>query len=203
MNFGVGLDHGLPPHITGKNMLNHFGLKVGTPEAYAFSSHDHVALSNTYGKIGGMAHMATLIKNIRGERSDNTLLIDCGDTWQGSYSSLQSRGDDMVEVMNAMGVDLMTAHWEFTYGADRVKELINKLKFPFLAANVTDTEWEEPVFKDIVFFERGGVKLGLLGKPFRTHLSLIRVTWFPIGLLASRKIKYALASKKLEMVVLN
>ncbi len=166
MNFGVGLDHGLPPHITGKNMLNHFGLKVGTPEAYAFSSHDHVALSNTYGKIGGMAHMATLIKNIRSERSDNTLLIDCGDTWQGSYSSLQSRGDDMVEVMNAMGVDLMTAHWEFTYGADRVKELINKLKFPFLAANVTDTEWEEPVFKDIVFFERGGVKIGVIGQAF-------------------------------------
>ena len=166
MNFGVGLDHGLPPHITGQNMLNHFGLKVGTPEAYAFSSYDHVALSNTYGKIGGMAHMATLIKAIRSERSANTLLIDCGDTWQGSYSSLQTRGDDMVEVMNAMGVDLMTAHWEFTYGADRVKELIGKLKFPFLAANVTDTEWEEPVFKDIVFFERGDVKIGVIGQAF-------------------------------------
>ena len=166
MNYGVGSAHGLPPHITGKNILNYFDLKTGTPEAYAFSSFDHIALSNAYGKIGGMAQMATLIKAIRADRGTKTLLIDCGDTWQGSYSSLQTRGDDMVEVMNAMGVDLMTAHWEFTYGADRVKELIKKLKFPFLAANVTDTEWEEPVFKDIAYFERGGIKIGVIGQAF-------------------------------------
>ncbi len=166
MNFGVGNVHGLPPHITGKDFLRHFGLKAGSPEAYAFTSTDHVALSNTYGRIGGMAQMATLIKAIRAERSSNTLLVDCGDTWQGSYSSLQTRGEDMVTVMNAMGVDLMTAHWEFTYGTERVKELIEKLNFPFLAGNVTDTEWEEPVFKDIAFFERGGVKIGVIGQAF-------------------------------------
>lgn len=166
MNFGVGSAHGLPPHITGKDLLDYFNLKTGTPEAYAFSSFDHIALSKAYGKIGGMAQMATLINAIRAERSKNTLLIDCGDTWQGSYSSLKTRGEDMVKVMNAMGVDLMTAHWEFTYGANRVKELIKKLKFPFLAANVTDTEWEEPVFKDIVYFERGGIKIGIIGQAF-------------------------------------
>lgn len=166
MNFGVGNAYGKPPHITGKNFLNHFGLKGGTPEAYAFSSVDHIALSKAYGRIGGMAQMATLIKAIRAERSSNTLLVDCGDTWQGSYSSLQTRGEDMVEVMNAMGVDLMTAHWEFTYGTQRVKELIKKLKFPFLAGNVTDTEWEEPVFKDVVFFERGGIQIGVIGQAF-------------------------------------
>jgi sulfur-oxidizing protein SoxB len=166
MNYGVGQAQGLPPHITGKKFLDYFGLHGASPEAYAFSSFDHIALSNTYGRIGGMAQMATLIKAIRAERSSNTLLIDCGDTWQGSYSSLQTRGEDMVEVMNAMGVDLMTAHWEFTYGSKRVKELIKKLKFPFLAGNVTDTEWEEPVFKDVIFFERGGVKIGVIGQAF-------------------------------------
>ncbi|MEE2998690.1 MAG: thiosulfohydrolase SoxB [Pseudomonadota bacterium] len=166
MNFGVGNVHGLPPHITGRKFLDYFNLKAGSPEAYAFSSLDHVALSKAYGRVGGMAQMATLIKAIRSERSNNTLLIDCGDTWQGSYTSLQTRGEDMVNVMNAMGVDLMTAHWEFTYGAKRVKELINKLKFPFLAGNVTDTEWEEPVFKDVIYFERGGIKIGIIGQAF-------------------------------------
>ncbi len=166
MNFGVGKVRGLPPHITGKKFLDYFGLKSGSPEAYAFSSVDHVALSHAYGRVGGMAQMATLIKAIRSERSGNTLLIDCGDTWQGSYTSLQTRGEDMVKVMNAMGVDLMTAHWEFTYGADRVKELINKINFPFLAGNVTDTEWEEPVFDDVIFFERGGIKIGIIGQAF-------------------------------------
>lgn len=165
-NFGVGAAHGLPPHLTGQDFLKHFNVKAGTPEAYAFSSNDYVALSKEYGRIGGFAHMATLIKSIRAERAANTLLVDCGDTWQGSYSSLMTRGDDMVEVMNALGVDLMTAHWEFTYGAERVKELIEKLKFPFLAANVIDNTWEEPVFKDIAYFERGGIKIGVIGQAF-------------------------------------
>ena len=165
-NFGVGAVHGLPPHLTGLEFLKYFNIKAGTPEAYAFSSNDYVALSREYGRIGGLAHMATLIKSIRAERSGRTLLVDCGDTWQGSYSSLMTKGEDMVEVMNEMGVDLMTAHWEFTYGTERVKELIEKLKFPFLAANVIDNEWEEPVFKDVAYFERGGVKIGVIGQAF-------------------------------------
>src|SRR3546814_15576843 len=83
--------------------------------------------------------MATLIKAIRAERPNNTLLLDGGDTWQGSYSSLATRGADMVQVMQALGVEAMTAHWEFTYGAARVKELTESMKIPFLCGNVTDT----------------------------------------------------------------
>ena len=165
-NFGVGAVHGQPPHLTGTQFLKYFNIRAGTPEAYAFSSNDYVALSQEYGRIGGLAHMATLINAIRAERSGKTLLVDCGDTWQGSYSSLMTRGEDMVEVMNEMGVDLMTAHWEFTYGTERVKELIGKLKFPFLAANVIDNEWEEPVFNDVAYFEKGGVKIGIIGQAF-------------------------------------
>ena len=165
-NFGVGAVHGQPPHLTGTQFLKYFNIRAGTPEAYAFSSNDYVALSQEYGRIGGLAHMATLINAIRAERSGKTLLVDCGDTWQGSYSSLMTKGEDMVEVMNEMGVDLMTAHWEFTYGTERVKELIGKLKFPFLAANVIDNEWEEPVFNDVAYFEKGGVKIGIIGQAF-------------------------------------
>ena len=166
VNIGVGESHGLPPHITGKDMLTKFGLTPGSPEAYAFSSEDFVHLSREYGRVGGMAHMATLVNDIRASRPGKTLLIDNGDTWQGSYTSLKTKGEDMVRVQNALGVDVMTAHWEFTYGDKRVRELIKKLKFPFLAGNITDTEWEEPVFKSTTFFERGGVKIAVIGQAF-------------------------------------
>jgi len=165
-NIGVGDVYGLPPHITGKELLKKFGLKGGSPEAYAFSSHDFVNLAKDYGRIGGIDRMATLVKAIRAERPNNTLLLDGGDTWQGSYTSLKTSGEDMVDVMNALGVEAMTAHWEFTYGADRVKELIEKIKFPFLAGNVRDTEWDEEVFKSTANFERGGVKIAVIGQAF-------------------------------------
>ena len=166
VNIGVGEVTGLPPHLTGKNFLRQFGLTPGTRDAYAFSSDDFTRLSREYGRIGGMAHMATLIKAIRAERPGNTLLVDNGDTWQGSYTSLKTQGEDMVNVQNALGVDVMTAHWEFTYGAERVKELIEKCNFPFLAGNVRDTEFEEPVFESTHYFERGGIKIAVIGQAF-------------------------------------
>ena len=125
VNIGVGAVNGLPPHLTGMDFLNHFGLKAGSPEAYAFSSQDFSQLASQYGRIGGLAHMATLINAVRADRPDNTILVDCGDTWQGSYTSLQTQGEDMVNVMNALGVDVMVPHWEFTYCQERVQELID------------------------------------------------------------------------------
>ena len=166
VNLGVGEVHGLPPHLTGQAFLKHFGLTAGTPDAYAFSSVDYGQLAAEYGRIGGLAHMATLIKAIRAERPTNTLLVDCGDTWQGSYTSLATQGEDMVDAMNALGVDVMVPHWEFTYGAERVQELISKLNFPFLAGNVIDNEWQEKVFDSIAHFERGGVKIAVVGQAF-------------------------------------
>jgi len=166
VNLGVGEVFGLPPHITGEAFLKSFGLTAGTRDAYAFSSVDFSQLAGDYGKIGGLAQMATLIKAIRAERSPNTLLIDCGDTWQGSYTSLATRGEDMVDVMNALGVEVMVPHWEFTHGAERVLELIEKLNFPFLAGNVIDNEWQEKVFESTAHFERGGVKIAVVGQAF-------------------------------------
>lgn len=166
INVGVGEAQGLPPHLTGEEMISHFGLTAGTAEAYAFSSTDFAALANDYGHVGGLDRMATLIKAVRAERPDSTLLLDGGDTWQGSYTSLHTRGEDMVRVMNAMGVDAMTAHWEFTYGADRVTELTEMLDFPFLAGNVRDTEWEEDIFDSTAYYDRGGVKIAVIGQAF-------------------------------------
>lgn len=166
VNLGVGEVAGLPPHITGADFLKHYGISAKSPEAYALSSNDFSALANEYGRVGGIDRMATLVKAVRAERPNNTLFLDGGDTWQGSYTSLETRGEDMVKVQNALGLDAMTAHWEFTYGEERVNELKDMLNFPFLAGNVTDTEWEEAVFDSTAYFERGGVKIAVIGQAF-------------------------------------
>ena len=166
VNLGVGTAKGLPPHLTGKDFLRRFGLKGGGPQAYAMTSDDFSQLGKTYGKIGGLDRMATLIKAIRAERPGKTLLLDSGDTWQGSYTSLQTGGEDMVDAMNLLGVEAMTAHWEFTYGEARVKELVEKLKFPFLCGNVKDKEWEEDAFAHTAMFERGGITVAVIGQAF-------------------------------------
>lgn len=166
INIGVGEARGKPPHITGKAFLDHYGLRAGSAEAYAMSSEDFTSLARAYGKVGGLDRMATVIKAIRAERPGRTILLDGGDTWQGSYGALKTDGADMVEAMNALGVEAMTGHWEFTLGQDRVKELIKKLKFPFLAGNIRDTEWDEEVFKHTAFIDRGGLKVAIIGQAF-------------------------------------
>ena len=166
VNIGVGDVNGLPPHITGKEMLQHFGLRAGSPEAYAFSSSDFSRLAKSYGRVGGFDRMATLVNAIRASRPKNTLLLDGGDTLQGSYTSMVTSGADMVEVMNALEVDAMTGHWEFTYGSERISELKETLNFPFLAGNILDTEWEEEVFDSTATFERGGIKIAVIGQAF-------------------------------------
>ena len=162
----MGDANGLPPHLTGKEFLNHFEIKAGTRDAYAFSSDDYYSLAKQYGHIGGLAQMATLINEIRSDRPEKTILIDVGDTWQGSLTSLKTRGEDMVDAMNALSVDVMTGHWEFTYGSERVLELIDKLDFSFLAGNVRDTDFNEPVFDSTKFFEKGGVNVAVIGQAF-------------------------------------
>ena len=166
-NFGVGKFEGIPPHLVGEAFLEHFGILPNTPLAYAHTMVDYVPLAMEYGKLGGLDHTSTLIKAIRSERGDNkVLLLDGGDTWQGSYTSLKTQGEDMVEVMKALGTEAMVGHWEFTFGQQRLKELIDKLEYPFLGGNVFDTEWDEPVFESTAFFEKGGVSVAVIGQHF-------------------------------------
>lgn len=166
VNIGVGEALGLPPHLVGQHLLKQYGIKAGTPEAHALAYPDFVQLAKDYGKLGGLAHIAALVKAIRAERPNNTLLLDGGDTWQGSYTSLATKGADMVKVMEALGVDAMTAHWEFTYGAERVKELAEGMKIPFLCGNVKDNSFGDAVFDAIKMFERSGVKIAVIGQAF-------------------------------------
>src|SRR5665213_1982024 len=166
INLGVGAARGQPPHITGGDFLKHFGIPAKSASAYALTSEDFSALAKSYGRIGGLDRLATVVKGVRGERGGKVLLLDGGDTWQGSLGANMSRGQDMVDCMALLKPDAMTGHWEFTYGEARVKELIGGLGFPFLALNVRDTEWNEPAFKPMEMFERGGVTIAVLGQAF-------------------------------------
>ena len=166
INLGVGPVAGLPPHITGAELLDHFGIEPGSLDAYLYASDDFGELARNYGKVGGLDRIATLVKAIRAERPDNTLLLDGGDTWQGSWTALQTKGEDVFKAMALLQPDAMTAHWEFTLGEERVLELIDQLSFPFLGANIRDTDWEEPVFEQVARFERGGVAVAVIGQAF-------------------------------------
>ncbi len=165
-NLGVGAAHGQPPHLTGKDFLTRFGIAEKSAAAYAMTSDDFSSLAKSYGRIGGLDRLATVVKRVRAERGDKVLLLDGGDTWQGSLGANASKGQDMADCMALLKPDAMTGHWEFTYGEARVKELIKGLGFPFLALNIRDTEWNEPVFEPMKMFERGGVKIAVLGQAF-------------------------------------
>ena len=166
INLGVGAARGQPPHLTGTDFLKRFGIPAKSAVAYALTAEDFSALAKSYGRIGGLDRLATVVKRVRAERGDKVLLLDGGDTWQGSLGANASKGQDMVDCMALLKPDAMTGHWEFTYGEVRVQELIKGLGFPFLALNVRDTEWNEPVFEPSRIFERGGVKIAVLGQAF-------------------------------------
>jgi len=165
VNLGVGEVKGQPPHLTDAEFRKYFKIATGSADAFALTADDFVALARNYGRMGGMDRIATLIGAVRAERgADKVLLLDGGDTWQGSWTSLQTKGQDMIDVMSALKVDAMTGHWEFTYGAERVKQVADSAPFAFLAQNVRDNEWQEPVFEARKMFERGGAKIAVIGQ---------------------------------------
>src|SRR5450631_3965335 len=166
VNLGVGEARGQLPHLTEGDFLKRFGIPEKSAAAYAMTSEDFASLAKSYGRIGGLDRLATVVKQTRAERGDKALLLDSGDTWQGSLGANASRGQDMVDCMALLKPDAMTGHWEFTYGEARVRELIKGLDFPFLAINIRDTEWNEAAFEPMKMFERGGVKIAVLGQAF-------------------------------------
>ncbi len=168
VNLGVADAVGRPPHIVGDALLKHFGFKPNTPEAHAFTYLDFNKAAKTYGKVGGFAHLATLVKQLKASRP-HALLLDGGDTWQGSATSLWTNGQDMVDACKLLGVNMMSAHWEFTFGAKRVQEIIDKDfkgQIDFLAQNVKTTDFEDLVFKPYSTREMNGVKLAVIGQAF-------------------------------------
>ena len=172
LNLGVGASRGKLPHITGAELLSALAIPEGSAAAYMLSCEDFEAMAKGYGRVGGMDRVATLAKAIVAERgSERVLMLDGGDALQGSYTALLSRGADMLAVLRALGVAATTGHWEFTLGAGRVLELFGDLdrhssEVAFLAGNVRDSDFNDPIFPSTRLFERGGVCVAVIGQAY-------------------------------------
>jgi sulfur-oxidizing protein SoxB len=168
VNIGAGAATGRPPHLVGEHLLKAFGIRPGSPEAHAFTYLDFERAARTYGKAGGFAHLATLVKRLRADRP-GALLLDGGDAWQGSAVALWTKGADMIEAQKLLGVDVMTAHWEFTYGAGRVRQAVAKDlagRIEFVAQNVRTLDFGDPVFKPWTLRRVNGVAVAIVGQAF-------------------------------------
>jgi sulfur-oxidizing protein SoxB len=168
VNLGVGDMRGRLPHLVGEELLKAARVPRGSAEAHAFTYLDFEAAARRYGKVGGFAHLSTLVQRLKASRP-GALLLDGGDTWQGSATALWTRGQDMVDAAKLLGVDIMTGHWEFTLGMDRVKEIIEKDfagQVEFLAQNVKTTDFGDPVFKPYTIRQINGVPVAIIGQAF-------------------------------------
>src|SRR5690625_1175524 len=168
INIGVGSARNRPPHIVGDYFLDFYGIEPNTPAAHAFTYLAFSEAAKKYGKVGGFAHLSTLVKQMRDSRP-GALLLDGGDTWQGSATSLWTNAQDMVDACKLLGVDIMTGHWEFTYGADRVMEIIQEDfegNIDFVAQNVEDNDFGDPVFPAFTLREMNGIPVAVIGQAF-------------------------------------
>ena len=167
VNLGAGEAAGRPPHVVGAALLEHFRIASEGALAHAHTHLDFAQAARRYGKVGGFAHLATLIRRLRADRR-HALLLDGGDSWQGSATSLWTKGADMIGAQKRLGVDYTTGHWEFTYGAERVRQAVRNELAPveFLAQNVKTTDFEELVFKPYALRSANGVALAVIGQAF-------------------------------------
>ncbi len=168
VNLGVGNASGKPPHLVGEHLLKAFGIAAHSAQAHAFTHLDFAQAARTYGRVGGFAHLATLIRQLRVARP-NSLLLDGGDTWQGSATALWTQGQDMVDACKLLGVDIMSSHWEHTLGAMRVKQLVDndlKGRIEFVAQNIQTADFGDPVFAPYVMRTLGGVPVAVIGQAF-------------------------------------
>ncbi|MCC6070999.1 thiosulfohydrolase SoxB [Massilia sp. GCM10020059] len=168
VNLGLGEARGRMPHLVGEHLLRAVGARPNTREAYAFTSLNFEKAAQTYGKVGGFAHLSTLVKRMRASRP-GAVLLDGGDTWQGSATALWTNGQDMVDACLALGVDVMTAHWEMTLGDKRVQEIVNKDfkgKVDFVAQNIKTNDFGDQVFSPFSMKEMNGVQVAIIGQAF-------------------------------------
>lgn len=168
VNLGIGDMRGKLPHLVGEHLLKAANVPAGSAQAHALTCLDFEQAARRYGQVGGFAHLATLVKRMKASRP-GALLLDGGDTWQGSATALWTRGQDMVDAARLLGVDVMTGHWEFTLGMQRVQEILEKDfagKVEFLAQNVKTADFGDPVFKPYVIREINGVPVAIIGQAF-------------------------------------
>jgi sulfur-oxidizing protein SoxB len=177
VNLGLGSMQGQLPHLVGDKLLKRAGVRPGSAQAHAYTYLDFEKAARRYGRVGGFAHLATLVKMMKASRP-GALLLDGGDTWQGSATSLWTNAQDMVDACKLLGVDVMTGHWEFTYGMERVKEIVDKdfkggtgsgaaaHRVEFLAQNIKTADFGDPVFAPYTLRQINGVSVAIIGQAF-------------------------------------
>ena len=179
VNLGVGSMQGNPPHLVGKAFLDRFGIRPDSADAYAFTCIEFEKAAGRFGKLGGFAHLKTLIDRLRSDVGPGrSLLLDGGDLWQGTGLANTMQGADMVEAANLLGIEAMTGHWEFTYGEKALRSNLERFKGEFLAQNVflteeaafNDAKAFDPasgrVFKPSIIREIGGHRVAVIGQAF-------------------------------------
>ena len=179
VNIGLKSMYGKPPHLVGKNLLEYFNISASTIQAHGFTYLEFAEAARKYGKVGGFSHLATLVKQLRSEQGEgNSILLDSGDTWQGSGTAYWTNGEDMVGATNLLGVDCMTGHWEFTYPEKIIRKNIKNFNGEFLVQNVTVKD--EALFEGAPAYDEdsghalkpytiknvGGVKMAIIGQGF-------------------------------------
>jgi S-sulfosulfanyl-L-cysteine sulfohydrolase len=177
VNIGIGTMRGAPPHLVGRKLLEHFGIAPGGLRAHAFTSLDFEEAAHRYGRMGGFAHLKTLVERLRADAGPHdSVLLDGGDLWQGSGLAGALQAADMVEASNLLGIDVMTGHWEFTYGEKALRHNLERFKGEFLAQNVFLNEEaafnDAPafdaasgrVFKPATIKELGGRRVAIIGQ---------------------------------------
>ena len=168
VNLGIGAQEGKTPHLVGEYFLKANGIPAGTREAHAFTYLNFTEAAKTYGRVGGFAHLSTIVKQMKASRP-GALLLDGGDTWQGSGTALWTNGQDMADAALALGVDIMTAHWEMTLGEERVMEIVNKDfkgKIEFLAQNIKTADFGDAVFPAYTIRKMNGIPVAIIGQAF-------------------------------------
>jgi len=170
MNLGIAEMRNRPPHIVGEAFLKHYDIERNSIHAHAYTNLNFIEAAEKYGRVGGFPQLKTLVNKLRDSRP-NALLLDGGDTWGGgSGSAVWTHAQDMVDAQKLLGVDVATGHWEFTYGSDRVEEIVNgdfaDAGIDFVAQNVRDVDWGDRIFKPYVIREMNGVNVAVVGQAF-------------------------------------
>lgn len=150
----------------GENFLKQNNLERGSLEAYFSTNVEYEKLAGEFGQVGGYAHLATLINQERNAYPQKTLLLESGDAWYGSSIALLSEMRAPVEVMNSMGYDAMTFHWELNMGKDIFLDRVGDAKFSVLAQNLTDMDFGDRILEPSLIKQFGDIRVAIVGESF-------------------------------------
>jgi len=166
-NLGVGKNKNMPPHLVGKKLLDYYSINSDLIK-YAYTHLNFNEHAKVFGKFGGYAYLKTIVDILKDAANNNSLLLDGGDTWQGSGLSLLENGKDMVEASNILGVDVMTGHWEFTYGEKIFLDNLRNFNGDFVAQNISLTSMAISMFLIVTV----PVILGMIFRRFASNAAI-------------------------------